>query len=288
MRLGAVFPQTEIGADPAGVRAFAQGVSELGFDHLMAYDHVLGADRERHQHLVGPYRAEHMFHEILVLFGYLAGVAPGLELVTGVVIAPQRQSALLAKQAAEIDLLTGGRFRLGLGIGWNDVEYEALGMDFSNRGRRFDEQIELLRRLWTEPVFDFQGRWHTVTAAGINPLPVQQPIPIWIGGSAERALQRAARLADGLFPQRPLEGGWPATLERMREWATEAGRNFDEFGIDQRISVAEGTSDEWRAIAEEWRGLGATHLTLATMGGGLEGADGHLERLREAKAALAG
>jgi probable F420-dependent oxidoreductase len=288
VKLGAVFPQTEIGPDPGAVRAFAQGVQELGFDHLMAYDHVLGADRERHQHLTGPYRTEHMFHEILVLFGYLAAVAPGLELVSGVVIAPQRQTALLAKQAAEIDLLTGGCFRLGLGIGWNDVEYEALGMDFSNRGRRFDEQIELLRRLWTEPVFDFQGRWHTVTAAGLNPLPVQRPIPIWIGGSAERALERAATVADGFFPQRPLAGGWQATLEQMRAWATEAGRNWDEFGIEQRISVAEGTPDDWRAAAEEWRDLGATHISMPTMGAGLESPDAHLERLREAKAALAG
>jgi probable F420-dependent oxidoreductase len=287
-KLGAVFPQTEIGADPGGVRAFVQGVQELGFDHLIAYDHVLGADRERHQHLLGPYRAEDMFHEILVLFGYLAAVAPGLELVTGVVIAPQRQTALLAKQAAEIDVLTGGRFRLGLGIGWNDVEYEALGMDFSNRGSRFTEQIELLRRFWTEPVFDFQGRWHTVTAAGINPLPVQRPIPIWIGGSAERALQRAARLADGFFPQRPLEGGWAVTLERMREWAAEAGRNWDGFGIEQRISVAEGDPDEWHAAAEEWRGLGATHLTAVSSGAGFTSPDEHLARLREAKAALAG
>ncbi len=287
MKLGAVFPQTEIGADPGAVRAFAQGVQELGFDHLLAYDHVLGADRERHPHLTGPYRTEHMFHEILVLFGYLAGIAPGLELVSGVVIAPQRQTALLAKQAVEVDVLTGGRFRLGLGIGWNDVEYEALGMDFSNRGRRFDEQIELLRRLWAEPVFDFEGRWHTVTAAGLNPLPVQRPIPIWIGGSAERALRRAATVADGFFPQRPLEGGWPATLEQMREWATEAGRNWDEFGIEQRISVAEGTPDDWRAVAEEWRDLGATHLSAATMGAGFTSPDEHLARLREGKAALA-
>jgi len=288
VKLGAVFPQTELGPDPGGVRAFAQGVQELGFDHLMAYDHVLGADRERHQHLTGPYRAEHEFHEILVLFGYLAGVAPGLELVSGVVIAPQRQTALLAKQAAEIDILTGGRFRLGLGIGWNDVEYEALGMDFSNRGRRFDEQIELMRRLWTEPVFDFQGRSHTVTAAGINPLPVQRPIPIWIGGSAERALRRAAQFADGFFPQRPLEGGWPATLEQMRAWAEEAGRSWGEFGIEQRISVAEGSPDEWRAKADEWRQLGATHISVVTMGAGFDTSpDAHLERLREAKAALA-
>ena len=200
LKLGVVFPQTEIGADPGGVRAYAQAVQELGFDHLLAYDHVLGADDARHPDLVGPYRAEHMFHEILVLFGYLAGVAPGLELVTGVVITGQRQTALLAKQAAEIDVLTGGRFRLGLGIGWNPVEYEALGMNFSDRGRRLEEQIELLRRLWTEPVIDFDGRWHKVTAAGLNPLPVQRPIPIWIGGSAERALRRTALLGRRLLP----------------------------------------------------------------------------------------
>ncbi len=226
MKLGAVFPQTEIGADPGGVREFAQAVQELGFDHLLAYDHVLGADDARHPDLVGPYRAEHMFHEILVLFGYLAGVAPGLELVTGVVITGQRQTALLAKQAAEIDVLTGGRFRLGLGIGWNPVEYEALGMNFHDRGRRLEEQIDLMRRLWTEPVIDYDGRWHKVTAAGINPLPVQRPIPIWIGGSAERALRRTALLADGYFPQRPLEGGWPATMQQMREWLEEAGRDW--------------------------------------------------------------
>ena len=254
----------------------------------MAYDHVLGADRDRHQHLVGPYRAEHQFHEILVLFGYLAAIAPGIELVTGVIIAPQRQTALLAKQAAEIDILTGGRFRCGLGIGWNDVEYEALGMDFTNRGRRFEEQIELLRRFWTEPVFDYQGRWHTVTAAGINPLPVQRPIPIWIGGSAERALGRAARTADGFFPQRPLEGGWDATLERMRGWAEEAGRDWSAFGIDQRIAIGEGGPDDWRATAEEWIARGATHITLVTSGAGFQNPDEHVDRLREGRLALTG
>jgi probable F420-dependent oxidoreductase len=288
VKFGAVFPQTEIGEDPARVRAFAEGVVELGFHHLMAYDHVLGADREHHQHLVGPYRAEHEFHEILVLFGYLAAIAPRLELVTGVIIGPQRQTALLAKQAAEVDILTGGRFRCGLGIGWNDVEYEALGMDFSNRGRRFAEQIDLLRRFWTEPVFDYEGRWHKVTAAGINPLPVQRPIPIWIGGSAERALERAARLADGFFPQRPLEGGWPATLDRMRQWAEEAGRDWSSFGIDQRITISADGPEEWRATAEEWRDLGATHITLATMGGGFQTPDDHLKRLREGRLALEG
>lgn len=287
MKLGVVFPQTEIGADVGGVREFAQGAQELGFDHLLAYDHVLGADRERHPDLTGPYRTEHQFHEILVVFGYMAAVAPELELVTGVVIAPQRQTALLAKQAAEVDLLTNGKLRLGLGIGWNYVEYEALGEDFTNRGRRFEEQIELLRRLWTEPVFDYEGSWHTITAAGINPLPVQRPIPIWIGASAERALRRAAELADGFFPQRPLDGGWPETLAKMRAWAEEAGRDWSAFGIEQRISIASGTPDEWRASADEWRELGATHVSLATMGGDLGGVDRHLERLREAREALA-
>ena len=286
MRVGAVFPQTEIGADPRAVREYVEGVVELGFDHMLIYDHVLGADRERHTHLVGPYRAEHLFHEIFVVLGFAAAIAPQLELVTAVVIAPQRQTALLAKQAAEIDVLTGGRFRCGLGIGWNDVEYEALGMSFHDRGRRFEEQIELLRRLWTEDVFDFDGRWHKLTAAGINPLPVQRPIPIWIGGSAEPALRRAARLADGFFPQRPLEGGWPVTLERLREWLREAGRDPDAFGIEQRIAAGTGAPDEWRTSAEEWRALGATHLSFTTSGGGLASPDAHLERLREARAVL--
>jgi probable F420-dependent oxidoreductase len=286
MKLGVVFPQTEIGADVGGVREYVEAVHELGFDHLLAYDHVLGGDRERHPDLVGPYRAEHEFHEILVLYGFIAGIAPGLELVTGVVITGQRQTALLAKQAAEIDLLTDGRFRLGLGIGCNPVEYEALGMNFHDRGRRLEEQIDLMRRLWTEPVIDYEGRWHTVTAAGINPLPVQRPIPIWIGGSHERQLQRTALLADGFFPQRPLEGGWPATIEQLRTWLEEAGRDWSSFGIEQRINVGSGTPDEWRAAADEWIDLGATHLSLATMGAGLGGASGHIERLRQAREAL--
>jgi len=286
VKLGAVFPQTEIGEDVGAVRAFVQGVQELGYDHLLAYDHVLGADRATHTHLVGPYRTEHMFHEIMVLFGYIAGVAPQLELVTGVVIAPQRQTALLAKQAVELDVLTEGRFRLGLGIGWNDVEYEALGEEFSNRGRRFEEQIELLRLLWREPVLTYEGRWHKVTAAGLNPLP-KRPIPIWIGGSAEPALRRAARLADGFFPQRPLEGGWPRTMELMREWLRDAGRDLDAYGVERRISVANGGPDDWRADAEEWRALGATHLSAVSLDAGLRGPDQHLERLRDAREALA-
>jgi probable F420-dependent oxidoreductase len=287
VQLGVVFPQTEIGPDPGAVRELAQAAEEIGYRHLLAYDHVLGADVSQRPGWTGPYTSEHQFHELFVLFGYLAAIAPGLELVAGVLVLPQRQTGLAAKQAAEVDLLTGGRFRLGVGLGWNQVEFEALGEDFGNRGRRSEEQIEVLRRLWTEPVVDFEGRWHRIPAAGINPLPVQRPIPIWIGGTAEAAIRRAARLADGFFPQRPLEGGWAATIDRLRSWVEEAGRDPATIGIEQRIDISSGTPDDWHAAAEEWRALGATHLSVTTMRGGLPGPDAHIERVRRAFEALA-
>jgi probable F420-dependent oxidoreductase len=285
VKVGVVFPQTEIGADAGGVREFAQAAQELGYTHLLAYDHVLGADVSNRREWPGPYTAEHQFHELLVLFGYLAGVVPGLELVAGVLVLPQRQTALVAKQAAEVDILTGGRFRLGVGLGWNFVEFEALGENFHNRGRRAEEQIEVLRRLWTEAVVDFEGRWHHISQAGINPLPVQRPIPVWIGGSAEAAIRRAARLADGFFPQRPLEGGWAATMEQFRGWV-EAERKPEEIGIEWRIDVSAGTPDDWRTEAEERKALGATHISIQTMRGGLRGPDAHICRIREAADAL--
>jgi probable F420-dependent oxidoreductase len=285
VKLGVVFPQTEIGPDPGAVREFAQAAEELGYDHLLAYDHVLGADVAGREPWPGPYTADHQFHEIFVLYGYLAGIAPGLELVTGVLVLSQRQTTLAAKQAAEVDLLTGGRFRLGVGIGWNQVEVEAMGENFKNRGARLEEQIELMRLLWTEPVVDFEGKWHHVPRAGINPLPVQRPIPIWIGASAEAAIRRAARVADGFFPQRPLDDDWPATMARFRGWAEEAGRNPDTIGIEWRLDISEGTPDDWRAQAQERKVLGATHMSLSTMRGGL-GVDEHIARIRDAFEAL--
>jgi probable F420-dependent oxidoreductase len=252
----------------------------------LAYDHVVGAEPSAHPGWSGPYTHQSLFHEPMVLYGYLAALAPRLELVTGVIILPQRQTVLAAKQAAEVDVLTGGKFRFGIGIGWNDVEFEALGMDFHNRGKRFEEQIEVLRRLWTEPVVTFRGRYHSITAAGLNPLPVQRPIPIWIGASAEPAIKRAAELADGFVTQRPLEGGWPATLDKLRTWRQAAGQDPANFGIERRIDVASGTPDDWGAQGEQWRGWGATHLGVNTMGGGLQGVDAHVERLRQAKEAL--
>lgn len=286
MQLGVVFPQTEIGPDPAGVKSYAQAVQQLGYEHVMIYDHVIGADTTNRPGWSGAYSLKDQFHEPMVVFGYMAGIAPGLELVTGVLILPQRQTVLVAKQAAEVDILTGGKFRMGVGIGWNEVEYEALGMDFRNRGRRFEEQIELLRRLWTEPSVTFEGKYHRVPAAGLNPLPVQRPIPIWIGASAEAAIKRAALTAEGYFPQRPLEGGWPATLEKIRGWRAEAGLDPAAFGIDARVNTATGSPDDWGQEAKEWRALGATHLTINTMNAGLKGPDAHVERLRQAIQAL--
>jgi probable F420-dependent oxidoreductase len=287
VRLGVVFPQTELGSDAVAVRAYGEAVAEAGFDHVLAYDHVLGADPRGHPGFSGPYTAASVFHEPLVLYGFLAAVAPRLELVTGILILPQRQTALVAKQAAEVDLLTGGRFRLGVGLGWNAVEYEALGMNFVGRGRRVEEQIEVLRQLWQSPVVSFEGRYHTITAAGINPLPVQRPIPIWMGGFSLRALERIARIADGFFPgTTPPEGGWDETLARMRRWRHDAGRDPADLGIDARIPAGTGTPDDWRREAANWQALGATHLSVNTMGGGLSGAEAHLERLILAREAL--
>jgi probable F420-dependent oxidoreductase len=287
MRWGVVFPQTEIGPDPSAVRAYAQAVQDMGFAHLLVYDHVLGADPTAHAPWPpNAYTCHSLFHEPMVLFGYLAAIAPRLELVTSVIILPQRETALVAKQGAEVDILTGGKFRMGIGIGWNAVEYEALGTNFRNRGRRFEEQIEVLRRLWTEPVLSFDGRYHKITAAGLNPMPVQRPIPLWIGASAEPAIKRAAELADGFFPQRPLEGGWEVTMHKLRGWVAAAGRDFASYGIERRIDIATGTPDDWRAAAEEWQALGATHLSFNTMNGNLGAVDAHIERLRQARAAL--
>ena len=198
MRKGAIFPITEIGTDPVAIRDYAQAIEAMGYDHLVVFDHVLGANPAHHK-LWGPYTHEFQFHEPFVLLGFLAAATKKLELATGIVILPQRQTALVAKQAAEVDILSGGRLRLGVGIGWNQVEYEALGQDFATRGQRVEEQIALLRELWSKDLVDFDGRWDKIAQAGINPLPIQQPMPIWMGGWADAMVKRIARIADGWF-----------------------------------------------------------------------------------------
>ncbi len=290
MKFGVVFPQTEIGADPAGCRDFAQAAEELGYAHLLAFDHVLGADPAVHN-LTGPYTHDSMFHEPLVLFGWLAALTQRIEFVSGVLILPQRQTALVAKQAAEVDLLSGGRLRLGIGVGWNQVEYQALNEDFGNRGRRSEEQIAVLRRLWTEELVDFEGRWHMVRGAGLNPLPVQRPIPVWIGGHAEAVLERIGRIGDGWFPLVTPSDKTAARVERLRQYARAAGRDPAEIGIDSWLRYAKrGTvagPEHWQSEIDFWQGIGASHLTVNTMDAGLRGPDAHIEAIRHVKETLA-
>jgi probable F420-dependent oxidoreductase len=285
MQLGVTFPQLEIGSDPAIVREYAQTAQDAGYDYLLAYDHVLGAETTNRPGWKG-YTAADQSHEPFVLFGYLAGVAPKLAYVPGVIILPQRQTVLVAKQAAELDVLTGGTFRLGIGVGWNPVEYEALGEDFTTRGRRVEEQMEVLRLLWTQPVVTFEGEYHRITEAGLNPLPVQRPIPIWIGGTADVALERTGRLADGWFPLGRLDDAMREKIARLRGYTEAAGRSPDAVGIDARIDIRTIPEAEWATEVEAWRTAGATHLSVNTMGAGLASPRDHIAAIRRFKAAV--
>ncbi len=286
MRIGVVLPQTEIGADPGAIRAYGTRVEELGFTHVLAYDHVVGADPAVHRGWDGPYDVHTTFHEPFVLFGFLAGIT-AVELVTGIIILPQRQTALVAKQAAEVDILAGGRFRLGVGLGWNAVEYEALGKRFEDRGRRSSEQIELLRRLWTEESVTFAGEYERVTGAGLAPRPVQRPIPIWIGATSPAAFRRTGHLADGWFPQvapGPRLDEARAIVERA---ARDAGRDPAAIGMEGRVTWSpDGGLDRLVDHTGRWRDAGATHLSINTMGSGLATVDDHLAVLAEAAAAV--
>src|SRR6266852_4623030 len=246
MQTGAVLSQNELRPELAALRDYAQAVQDLGYDFLVTADHVVGADAADHPDLERVYPIDNYLREPLMLGAFLACAAPRLGYLTSVVILPQRQTVLTAKQAADLDTMTQGKLRLGVGIGWNPIEFTALGMGFSSRARRFEEQIQLMRKLWTERVVTFDGRFDTVKAAGINPRPIQQPIPIWIGASAEPAIKRATKIADGFLPLRPLEGGWQATVEKVHTWLQEAGRDPSTFGIEGRLDTTQGTPDDWR------------------------------------------
>ncbi len=281
MQIGVVFPQTEFGNDPSAIRDYAQTAEGLGFTHVMAYDHVLGANPERPGGWSGAYTHLTPFHEVFVLFGYLAAVTQRLGLVTGILILPQRQTALVAKQAATLDVLSGGRLRLGVGLGWNVVEYAALNENFHNRGHRIEEQVALLRRLWTEPLVEFQGKWHSIPDAGLNPLPIQRPIPIWFGGTAEKALERIARLADGwIINQRSLELARP-TMDLMAHFLTQAGRAPGTLGMEARIYYETGDPQAWETSMHEWQNAGVTHIAFNTMGGGLKTPQEHIQAIRQ-------
>jgi probable F420-dependent oxidoreductase len=278
VRIGVTFPQTELGGDASAVRAYGQCVEELGFTHLLAYDHVVGADPAVHTGWAGPYDVHTTFHEPLVMFGYLAAVTTTLELVTGVIILPQRQAVLVAKQAAEVDLLSEGRLRLGVGLGWNTVEYEALGEDFTNRGKRLGEQVDVMRQLWTEQSVTFAGKHHRVTGAGLAPLPVQRPIPVWIGAASRPALERAGRLADGWFPMMGPGTQLDEARDIVAQSATAAGRDLSTFGMEGRVTW-HGDPQQVADDLAQWAASGASHMSVNTMGAGLRTVDEHLAAL---------
>ena len=290
MRLGVTIPQREIEPDVGALTEFVQAAESLGYDYVMTGDHVLGANVASRPEWRGPYGHTDLWHEPMVLFGYLAGVTQKVELATSILILPQRQTTLMAKQAAEVDVLSGGRLRLGIGVGWNSVEYEALGQSFGDRGRRCEEQMEVMRALWTQELVTYRGRWHTIADAGINPLPVQRPIPIWIGGGpgsvgnaadieSDRVLRRIARMADGWFPSLSDMDDCRAAAARLHEYARQEGRDPGDIGIQGSVSAVDGTPDSWVQRVREWRALGATHISARIGGARLTSVQHYIEVL---------
>ena len=296
MEIGVIFPQTEIGADVGAIRDYTQAAEDLGFAHIFIADHVLGADTQFHTHpSLANYSQRSVVHESLTLMGFLAALTEKVGLVTGILILPQRQTVLVAKQAAEIDVLSGGRLRLGIGGGWNQVEFEALGQDFNDRGRRSAEQIEVLRALWTQEVVDFHGRWHNITHAGLNPLPVQRPIPIWLGGGGagdsplnEVVLRRIGRLADGWCPNFSPDEAGRAVMDKVRGYAQQAGRDPAALGLDGRLRTAGKQPEEWVDEVKSWEEMGANYISVETRKGGLSGADQHIDAIRRFKEVIGG
>ena len=294
MKVGAIFPQTECGTDITAIGEFVRAVEAMGYDHLFVADHVLGADPRFHSHpSLATYSHEAPVHEALTLMAYLAAITSRMTLATGILILPQRQTALVAKQAAQIDVLSGGRLRLGIGVGWNAVEFEALNETFENRGRRSAEQVAVLRALWTEQVVDFRGEFHRISHAGLNPMPIQRPIPIWFGvGSRDHAvppdaaLRRIARLADGWSPNFTPNAEGAKLIARVHQYAREAGRDPARLPLEGRIRIG-GQSDGGAKQVEAWRALGATHLIAEARGAKLPFPGGHLDVLRRFRATIA-
>lgn len=291
MEIGVIFPQIEIGSDPVALRDYAQAAEELGYAHLFIADHVLGADPAHHAHVVNSnYIHRSTVNEPFTLMGYLAGLTRKIQLSTGILILPQRQTALVAKQAAAVDVLSGGRLRLGIGVGWNHVEFEALGENFHNRGRRTDEQVEVLRALWTQEVVDFHGRWHNITHAGINPLPVQRPIPIWMGcGSSaspiphEVVLRRVARLADGWCPSFSPGPDARTTIDRVHQYAREAGRDPSSLKMEVRLRLANKNPEQWLEEIKAWEAIGADRLSVEARQAGRTGPQAHINAIQQFK-----
>lgn len=283
MKVGIIYPQNELGGDPEAVRRIGLAVEELGFDHLLAYDHVVGVTHDREPELWGPYTEAHPFHDPLVMFAYLAGIVRRIEFVTGILILPQRQTALVARQAADLDLLSGERFRMGVGVGWNYVEYDVLGQDFKSRGKRIEEQIELMRRLWSEPLVEYSGRFDQVDRAALNPRPRRQ-IPVWLGGFADVALKRAARIADGfIFADGAVDAF--AQAASLGRYLQEAGRSGENFGLHCNMLRAK-TPGQVVETLNRWRDIGGSHASVNTMGMGFTTVEQHLDHISQVAGAI--
>ena len=280
MEIGIVFPHNEIGTDPGAIKAWAQGAEALGMGHTLIYDHVLGADPDRPGGFRGPYDKDVAFHEPFSVFSFMAAVTNSITFMTAVLILPQRQTALVAKQAAELAILSGNRFRLGIGTGWNEVEYEALGVPFAARGARQSEQVELLRQLWREDSLTFEGKHHTVTRASILPRPTES-VPIWFGGIAPALLRRCARLGDGWVPLGGPNDASAQALATMREHREAAGLPWEGFGIQAQAQYRGGTPERWQNHAARWKKLGCTHLAIATHNAGNATVEDHLRAAGE-------
>ena len=276
MRIGVVYPQIEFPTDAQSVAEYARTAEGLGFTHILAYDHVLGANPERPGGWQGPYTFQHPFMEPLTTFSYMAAITERIEFTTGVIVLPQRQTALVAKQAAILDVLSGGRLRLGIGIGWNAVEYEGLKESFRNRGKRVEEQLELLQLLWTQELVTYTGKWHRLSDTGINPLPIQRPIPIWLGGHHENVLKRVARFGAGWMPNYRYPQQAATSIAKINRYMQEAGRDPQELGIEARIYYGGGEPGVWMETLAAWKEAGATHASFNTMGAGFKTAKEHL------------
>jgi len=252
----------------------------LGFTHILAYDHVLSASPDRPEGWQGPYTHKDPFHEVFCLFSFMAAVTAKIEFTTGVLILPQRQTALVAKQAAELDVLSGGRLRLGVGLGWNWVEYLALNRDFSKRGKRIEEQITLMRKLWTEPLVTYQSEKYHIPDAGLNPMPVQRPIPVWFGGHHDNVLRRVGTMGDGWMPGFQQAEKAVPSLEKIAAYAEVAGRDPAKIGIEPRMMYGEANPDIWYETMKGWQEAGATHLSLNTMYNNFDTPDKHMQAVR--------
>lgn len=263
MKLLATLSLSDLGGDPGTVRDFAQAAEDLGYDGLAAPDHVLGVNVASRPDWGARNTSKDLFHDPFVLFGFLAACTRRVELVSAVLILAQRQAVLVAKQAASVAVLSEGRLRLGVGVGWNPVEFVALGENFSDRGRRSAEQVQVMQALWAEPHVEFTGRWHRVPDAGINPLAPGGRIPVWFGGHVEATLERIARLGDGWIMNAHAPGDAAlAAFEQLRRLTREAGRDAAAVGIDVWVSAGSGTPEDWRREVSFWKAAGATHLTL--------------------------